>query len=214
MAVRVSPPANLKMCLLTVCNVDAAKSVVIEILTRDAWWKSRSGGREVGPSLKLFLFKFTETFTTTRKNGARHASFSFIGSKQQQLSGSHCRRRTLFFWTLNDCSLYNFCIVSSYKSPKTINATMMLMFDPVTLLYGLKCWTFLFYLLSEASVQLSDRHSAVLAVTQTSPHLCYGSVNTCRWIRGGMKLPSIAPLGLSDRRRGRLTAVHLKKPSS
>lgn len=203
------PPANLKMYPLTVCNVDAAKSVVI--LTRDAWWKSRSGGREVGPSLKLFLFEFIKTLTTTTQNGA---SFSFIGSKQQQLSGSHCRRRTLFFRALSDCSLYNFCIVSSYKSPKTLNATMMLMFDPVALLCGLKCWTFLFYLLSEASVQLSDRHTRVLAVTQTSPHLCYSSVNICRWIRGGMKLPSIAPLGLSDRRRGRLTSVLLKKPSS
>ena len=46
----------------------------------------------------------------------------------------------------------NLVYLSSYKLPKTRPATTLLLFGQVALLCGLKCGTFLFYLLSEGSV--------------------------------------------------------------
>ena len=41
---------------------------------------------------------------------------------------------------------------SSQKMHNTQPATTLLLFDPVMLLCGLKCGTFLFYLMSEGSI--------------------------------------------------------------
>ena len=59
------------------------------------------------------------------------------------------------FSTEDNFQCINSVFLSSYNMPKTPPATLLL-FGLVSLLCGLKCGTFLFYLMSEWSVLLSD----------------------------------------------------------
>lgn len=119
----------------------------------------------------------------------------FSGRNGQRVRMTDRTTGTRTHWRTGAFSCITVMCFSSYKLLKTLPVTMLLLFGPVTLLCGLKCKTFLFHLLSEGSVYLSD-----------CEHHQTNTLPDGWWIRGGTKHFHFSHLQLSYRQRGEVLA--------